>query len=224
MTPLLSEPMRAFKFLDPNGATMFGGGPWPLPTGDEPGPWVQAVSVHPCHSGIHACDVGDLAYWIGAELWEIELDGEIERSHHKVVASRGRLVRRIDGWAGGVAAQLPRWCAWRTRDRAVNVLAGVGLDQWAARFDAAGTLDEVSRIATEAIDSLGDVSVGGSAAALAGDAAELVDWLAIGAFIAACAAGHSARRDTGSEADYAAAFAAERRIQSAWIAAELQLV
>jgi hypothetical protein len=215
--------MRTFKFLDPNGATVFTGSSWPRPTGDGPGSWVEAPSVRPCHSGIHACEVGDLAYWIGAELWEIELDGEIERSHHKVVAPRGRLVRRIDAWADEVAAQLPRWCAWRTRDHAVEVLAGVGLDPWAERFVAANTLDQVTRVATEAIDALGDISVGGSAAALAGDAAELVDWLAIGAFIAACAAGHSARRDIGTEADYARAFAAERRTQSAWIAAELQL-
>lgn len=215
--------MRAFKFLDPNGATVFTGTSWSRPTGDEPGPWVEVQSVQPCHSGIHACEPGDLAYWLGAELWEIELDGEIVRSHHKVVARRGRLVRPIDGWVGGVAVEFPRWCAWRTRDHAVDVLAGVGLDPWADRFVAANTLDDVSRVATEATDKLGEVSVGGGAAALAGDAAKLVDWLAIGAFIAACAAGHSARRDTGIEADYAAAFAAERQVQSGWIAAALQL-
>ena len=224
MTPLLSGAMRAFKFLDSNGATVFTGAFWPRPTGDEPGPWVDAPSVRQCHSGIHACEVGDLAYWLGTELWEIELDGDIERSHHKVVARRGRLVRQVDGWTGGAAAQFPRWCAWRARDRAVEVLAGVGLDPWAEKFVAASTLDEVSRIARDATRKLGEASVGGSAAALAGDAADLVQWLGIGAFIAACAAGHEARRDTGSEADYAGGFAAERRVQSAWIATELRLV
>ena len=215
--------MRAFKFLDPNGATVFTAAPWPRPRGDEPGPWVEAKSVDPCHLGIHACEPGDLAYWIGAELWEIELDGEIERSHHKVVARRGRLVRHIDGWTERVAGEFPKWCAWRARDRAVEVLTGVGLDPWAERFTAAGTFGEVSRLAQEAADALGDMSLGGSAAALAGDAATLVDWLGIGPFIAACAAGHAARRDTGLEAEYAAAFAAERQAQSAWIAAELKL-
>jgi hypothetical protein len=216
--------MRAFKFLDPNAATVFTSTPWPRPTGDGPGPWVEAHSVQPCHSGIHACEPGDLAYWLGAELWEIELDGEIERSHHKVVARRGRLVRRIDSWTDGIGIEFPKWCAWRARDRAAEVLTGIGFDAWAERFRAADAFRQVSRTANAAVDALGDTSVGGAASALAGDAARLVDWLAIGAFIAACAAGHAARRDNGTEADYAAAFAEERRVQSAWMAAELQLV
>ncbi|MDQ1425525.1 MAG: hypothetical protein QOD72_3023 [Acidimicrobiaceae bacterium] len=145
---------------------MFTATPWPRPIGDEPGPWLETQSVLPCHSGIHACEAGDLAYWLGADLWEIELDGEIEPSHHKVVARRGRLVRGIDGWTERVAGEFPKWCAWRARDRAVEVLIGVGRDPWAERFLAVDTFGEVSRIATEAADALGEMSVGGSAAAL----------------------------------------------------------
>jgi hypothetical protein len=215
--------VRAFKFLDPNGTTVFTGARWVLPTAVEPGPWVHATAVRPCHSGIHACRADDLAYWIGAELWEIELDGEIHESHHKVVASHGRLLRRVDRWADDVAAELPHWCAWRTRDRATEVLTAAGLDEWASRFSGAETLRDVRHVATDANGALGESSVGGGAAALAGDAARLTGWLAIGAFIAACAAGHAVRRDSGDESAYAAGFDDERRQQSAWIAQRLQL-
>ena len=68
--------MRAFKFLDTRGATVISGHQWPRPTGDDPGPWLETTTTRPCHEGIHACRLDDLAYWIHEELWEIELDGE----------------------------------------------------------------------------------------------------------------------------------------------------
>ena len=37
-------------------------------------------------------------------MWEIELDGDIVEARHKVVARRGRLVRRIDEYAAAVRA------------------------------------------------------------------------------------------------------------------------
>ena len=216
--------MRAFKFLDAHGATVFTANTWPLPRHGQPGAWVEASSVRPCREGIHACTAGDLAYWINEELWEIELDGEIQEAHRKVVARRGRIVRRIDGWAGGVAAAFPVWCAWRGRDRAVDVFNELGLTPWAQRLSAAVTLGEVASIAKAATAEVGEANAGGAIAALAGDAAALASHLGVGAFIVACAAGHAAARVTSDRAGYAAAFAAERRAQSHWIAAQLELM
>ena len=48
---------------------------WPLP-GDGPGA-VGGGGGRPCCSGIHACRPGDLSYWVGQTLYEIELGGEI---------------------------------------------------------------------------------------------------------------------------------------------------
>jgi hypothetical protein len=199
---------------------------WPRPTGDGPGPWVEAAAVRPCHEGIHACTAGGLAYWLQDELWEIELDGEILLTHHKVVARRGRLVRRVEGWSGGVADELKSWCAWRSRDCAVTVLGDVGEWTWLSRFEDAASLREVTRVAREAVAALGDTTVSGAAAGLAGDAAAVAptEYLAMAPFIAACAAGHAIMRDTGIEADYAIAFAEERQAQSEWIADRLLLV
>jgi len=215
--------VRAFKFLDANAMTVFTGTEWPLPSVSAPGPWVQASEVRPCHAGIHACRVDDLADWIAPHLWEIELDGEIEEAHHKVVARRGRLLRRVAGWTDEVAAELPVWCAWRARDRAAAVLVTTGDHAWAQRLAGAETLRDLRRAAAETTAALGESSVGGGAAALAGDAARLAHGLGIGPFVAACAAGHAARGDSGDEARYAAAFADERSQQSAWIAERLQL-
>ena len=63
---------------------------------------------------------------MGGELWEIELDGQIVQQARKVVASRGRLGRRVPGWD---AELLDAFCeACRTRTRllvgAVPVLSG----------------------------------------------------------------------------------------------------
>jgi hypothetical protein len=84
--------VRALKFLGEGRVAPFTAFRWPV------GEWVEAASVDPCRDGVHALRPEDLPYWLGRELWEIELDGEIVEQERKVVASRGRLVRRIDAW------------------------------------------------------------------------------------------------------------------------------
>ena len=121
-----------------------------LAPGSKPGPSRRAGE------GIHACRTGDLAYWLHAELWEIELDGAIHESQHKVVARRGRLLRRVDAWSAGVARELSGWCAWRSRDRAVAVLSDVGEAAWAEQLASAETLSEVRRLARQTMEALPD--------------------------------------------------------------------
>ena len=117
--------MIAYKFLRTDGSTVFSGFRWPLP-GDGPGPWVEA-EVDPCCSGIHACRPGDLSYWVGQTLYEIELDGEIVEERNKVIASRGRLLRRIDAW-DQIRVEFTRMCADRAHEIASAEPALTALD------------------------------------------------------------------------------------------------
>jgi hypothetical protein len=82
----------AYKFLRSDGTGVFTRFRWPLPNGG-PGAWVDA-HIDPCVSGIHACRLADLPLWAGRTLYEIELDGEVLEESMKVVATRGRLLRR----------------------------------------------------------------------------------------------------------------------------------
>jgi hypothetical protein len=109
--------LRAYKFLRPGAIGRFSGFAWPAPEGDGPGPWVDAVPSA-CATGIHACDVADLPYWLDAELWEIELGGQVQRTDKKLVAQRGRLLHRIDGWDDGAMDALAAACRARVAERA----------------------------------------------------------------------------------------------------------
>jgi hypothetical protein len=110
--------MIAFKFLRPDGTGVFTKFPWPLPNGGT-GEWVE-TKIEPCRSGIHACRVAQLPLWAGRALYEIELDGEIVDEHLKVVASRGRLLRRIEAW-DDLRDTYTRMCADRAHELAQSV-------------------------------------------------------------------------------------------------------
>ena len=118
--------MIAYKFLRPDGASVFTGFHWPQPNG-EPGAWIEA-EIDPCRSGIHACRLSDLPFWVNRNLYEVELDGEITELPMKVVASRGRLVRRIDRWDDELRDAYTRMCA----DRAHELALGASLEDWDA--------------------------------------------------------------------------------------------
>jgi hypothetical protein len=84
----------AYKLLRSGRVGPYSGTRWP-----EPGEWLDVDEIEPCRAGIHACRVRDLPLWLGlGELWEVELDGEVAEMERKVVASRGRLLRRIEAW------------------------------------------------------------------------------------------------------------------------------
>lgn len=217
--------MKAFKFLGLDGATVISGVVWPLPEGSSPGAWLEVTAVRPCREGIHACRPEDLSYWIHHELYEIELAGEIAESRHKVVAPKGRLLRRLDAWSAGVATELAVWCTWRVRDAAVSVLRQEGDDAGADRFAAATTTDELIE-ATVPRAAEPDASVAATVAVLARDAAAASAGrhYAIAPFIASWAAGHAAAGFDGGQAAFNAGYANERRAQSDWLAGRLELV
>ena len=209
--------MLAYKFLEANGRGIFSNFSWPLPRDGAPGAWVES-DVRPCHTGIHACRLPDLGYWMRHSLWQIELDGEIVESRHKVVAPRGRLVRDIEGYPAA-ARQLCAVSAWRTRDRAVTALRAEGQQAVADQLAACATLAEVEALAPVVEGELLPESHSTTAALMAFDAAHFVPEghpREHSPFIAANAAGYEAD-------DFDTGFTAERRFQSDWLIERLSL-
>lgn len=116
--------MNAYKFLEPGRVSPFSGFHWPE------GDWVEAHAADACRGGIHACRPQDLPFWMTGELWGIELEGEILKGERKVVAPRGRLTGRIEGWSDELLAGFAGFCLERTRKRVgyVPILAGFVTD------------------------------------------------------------------------------------------------
>ncbi|TML68102.1 MAG: hypothetical protein E6G14_10465 [Actinobacteria bacterium] len=112
--------MKTYKFLCGGGIAPFTGARWPEPQSGKPGQWVEAAAVEPCRQGVHACALEDLPYWLQDELWEIELDGDVQRVGHKLVARRGRLIRHVDAWDGGTAREFSDDCVARTAEIAAR--------------------------------------------------------------------------------------------------------
>ena len=120
--------MIAYKFLRPDGTSVFTGFKWPLPDGG-PGDWVEA-GPEPCRSGVHACRPSQLPLWAGRVLYEVELDGEIVEEGTKLVAARGRLTRRIEAWDDATRDAYTRMCADRAHELALG--AAPPLADWDA--------------------------------------------------------------------------------------------
>jgi hypothetical protein len=103
----------AYKLLRPGGVGPFSGSEWP-----PPGVWLEAEAIDSCRVGVHACRARHLPPWLGlGELWEVELAGEISEEERKLVAQRGRLVRRIEAWNEVAARDFQASCAAEVRRR-----------------------------------------------------------------------------------------------------------
>lgn len=116
--------MIAYKFLAEGGVGPFTGFRWPVRE------WVDAERLAPCRAGVHACRIPDLPFWMASELWEVELGGEIVEHERKVVARRGRLLRRREAWSDALRAEFTNDLLARTRRRFgfVPVLSGYVAD------------------------------------------------------------------------------------------------
>ena len=205
--------MIAYKFLCAGGVGPFSGYTWPLPRDGGAGPWVAtAGDTVPCHRAVHACRVGDLPWWLHDELWEAELDGAVTAGRHKVMAPRGRLLRRIDAWNPDCAQRFADACAKRARDHAATALDRAGADALAAGLRAAATTRELR----EAVRGAGPPEEARVAVTMAGDAARRA--LGRNAVVAAYIAAHVAANVDGPQA-----MDAERAWQSAWLRAALAL-
>jgi hypothetical protein len=131
----VGEPVIAYKFLRDGAVGVFSRFAWPRPVNGEHGQWVEADGIEPCRSGIHACRRRDLPYWLASELWELELDpaGLVEE-RTKVIASRGRLLRRIETWDEASRADYTDMCAARARER---IAAVPELERWGDVIESA---------------------------------------------------------------------------------------
>jgi hypothetical protein len=116
--------VRAYKVLSGNRSE-FTGTRWPVPVGDRRGDWVVASGpLGLCTNGIHASTVDQLPQWLGDDIWEIELDGEVLRTEPALVAGRARLVRRIDEWDERARLAFCQDCVRRAREIAAGYPAG----------------------------------------------------------------------------------------------------
>jgi hypothetical protein len=201
--------MIAYKFLRSGRIGPFSGFGWP-----EPGVWVHAaLDLVACRRGIHACRPSDLPWWLADELWEIELDGDVQPDEHKIIAPAGRLRSQVDAWTAACAQEYADACAWRAQERAVEALARAGSRPEAWQLAACASLDDVlvatRKLAREIPESCISLTMAGDGAfrALTGAAPT-------SAYIAA----HSAMRLEG-----AAGYAAERAWQSQWLVERLGL-
>ena len=138
--------MRAFKVLI-DGRSGYTGWRWPLPDGETPGEWVHATASEPlelCVNGVHACTVGQLAQWLGEELWRIELGGEILETDAALVAARGRLLGQVPGWDQTARKAFAADCAGRARQLVAGWAAGEPLLASVERFAAGGRVGPAS--------------------------------------------------------------------------------
>jgi hypothetical protein len=201
--------MLAYKFLRAGRVGPFSGFRWP-----GPGVWVRTgADLGQCRSGIHACRTGDLPWWLGEELWVVELQGNVRFEKHKMVAAAGRLRSRIERWTPARAQEYADACAWRARDRAVQALARAGHSDAAEDVARSATLDDLlvlaRRLAAELPDSRISLTIAGDGAVRA-----LTGAAPTSAYIAA----HAALRVDGP-----AAYAAERAWQARWLVQRLRL-
>jgi hypothetical protein len=201
--------MIAYKFLRAGRIGPFSGFSWP-----EPGVWVRADGdATSCRTGIHACRTQDLPWWLADELWEIELDEQLQVDEHKVLARAGRLVSSIEGWTRACAEQYAEACAWRAREHAVQALTRAGHNPSASRLAACMTLEEMRSEARQLAEQVPDARISlvmardGAVRALTGAAPT-------SAYIAA----HAALRLDGPSG-----YAAERHWQSRWLVNHLRL-
>jgi hypothetical protein len=201
--------MIAYKFLRSSRTGLFSAFQWP-----GPGVWVDtAGDLATCKRGIHACRPSDLPWWLAEELWEIELNGDVQADEHKIIAPSGRLRSQIEGWTPACAQGYADACAWRARERAVQGLTRAGHPHAARRLATCETLDEALIAARQLADDIRETRI---ILTIAGDGAfrALTGVPPASAYIAA----HAAMRLDGI-----AGYAAERAWQSHWLVQRLGL-
>jgi len=208
--------MIAYKFLERGRIARFSGREWPKSG------WLETEGeLRECRNGIHACRVEDLSYWLGEELWEVELAGKVIPGKLKLVAERGRLGARVDGWDDVAQAEFARECVRRVAKHASDELREAGVEDDADALGGAPDIDAIAAAAAAAAKAAEDADAR-VAERLAGYAADAVAWATEYppsgvAFVAAYAA---QARSNHPDVD---PFAAERAEQARWLADRLVL-
>jgi hypothetical protein len=119
--------LRAYKVLS-HGRSAFTGWEWPLPEHERPGEWVVVTGpLGLCINGIHASTVDQLPQWLGDEIWELELDGEVLRTEPALIAGRARLIRLLEEWDEQARLAFCQDCARRAHEIAARYPTGAEL-------------------------------------------------------------------------------------------------
>lgn len=181
----------AFKFLQPEAVGPFTRFQWPTS-----GSWVEAARpLEPCRQGVHGVGREHLVRWLQPELWRIELDGELLDAGTVVVAERGRLVERVDGWNLTTARELMEHCVARG-------------EELASEHPDSPVVRDLAEQAPGYVDGTFEPD-------------DPFQATATGTYVVARAAG--AAESMEDRAAHDAAFDAERRRQSLWLAERLGL-
>ena len=149
--------MIAYKFLDAGGAGRFSMFAWPRAEAGTSGDWVEATPSL-CASGIHACRVGDLPFWLDVELWRIELDGPVVEAHHKVISGRGRLAEHVVAWDQTAARDFSSACPDRASELARDAEALSGYVADAHKNVGVGPVAVVGSISARVAELVGGVA------------------------------------------------------------------
>jgi hypothetical protein len=144
--------MQALKFLRPGRVAPFAKVTWP-----EPGEWLDAEGrLDLCRTGLHALLPDALAPWIAEELWRVELDGAEALAPGILVASRGRLVSRVEEWNQETAREFARACAAHVQEGATGRAAEYAADARASAEEAGAdfTATTVGYMAAHAAEAM----------------------------------------------------------------------
>jgi hypothetical protein len=217
--------MIVYKFLDPGGVGPYSGFSWPLPTSGSPGAWVQSTgALDLCRNGIHACRVGQLPYWWGTQLWEIELVEPIQDASQVMLAGRGRLLRQLHAWAEPMMRRYAQACAWRARDHGVKQLHALNLGAAAEALAGCATLESLAASATTLVAAVAD-QVTTAVIAYVADTASWTSGPMTVAKTVPYVTAHAAGCTGGPEdyPEFQRRYHAERRWQAQWLAQHLGL-
>jgi len=205
-----------WKFLRRDRTSPLTGFDW-NPVGTN---WVILRDAQPCRTGIHACRLTDLPFWMSDELWSVELTGRITNAWNKVTGTQGRLISRVDAWNDQIQCELADACVRRTVEHSVHELRAAEFTSEAEALEG----HDVSALPSIARDLLPPLT-----ARRADPAAELCRYIvdiAEGmtqypvATIAYMAARAADQRTGAPSADF---YGDERAWQASWIADRLQL-
>lgn len=154
--------MIAFKFLRAGGIGPFTGFHWTR------GTWVDAPAKGGEGTGVHACHIAHLPFWVDDELWTIELAGDVLERKKQVEGRRGRLLERVTAWDPRAFAGA---CADRAREYAARA-PSAELNEYAA-YAARGMAGNSGFMAAVAA-----VAAAGDESAFAAERAWQARWLA----------------------------------------------
>jgi hypothetical protein len=197
------ENTTAYKFLRRGRIAPFAKVQWPPPHDSKK--WIGGDVVH-------ACRVRHLPYWLNEELWHVELEGDVAEQGWALLATRGRLLARVEGWPDAKQA-FAADCAEVARGAAADVLKRKRLDAEATTLLATDWGELPAFV--DGTHSLGGDARARAAVQYAVEAGRSLRDAPGVAFVAAAAAAHA-------EGTRAAA-AEERGRQARWLAEHLCL-